>query len=74
MVKLDRCIGSCNTLNDLSNKVYIPNKTDLHIHVFNVTAGKNQSKIVKKDISCEWKCKFDGRKCNSNQKWNNYKC
>ena len=24
MVKLDRCIGSCNTLNDLSNKVYVP--------------------------------------------------
>ena len=27
MVKLDRCVGSCNTLNDLSNKVCIPNKT-----------------------------------------------
>ena len=26
-VKLDRCVGSCNTLNDLSNKVCIPNKT-----------------------------------------------
>ena len=26
-VKLDRCIGSCNTLNDLSNKVCEPNKT-----------------------------------------------
>ena len=25
--KLDRCVGSCNTLNDLSNKVYFPNKT-----------------------------------------------
>ena len=24
-VKLDRCIGSCNTLNDLSNKVCVPN-------------------------------------------------
>ena len=24
-VKLDRCIGSCNILNDLSNKVCIPN-------------------------------------------------
>ena len=24
-VKLDRCVGSCNTLNDLSNKVCIPN-------------------------------------------------
>ena len=24
--KLDRCVGSCNTLNDLSNKVCVPNK------------------------------------------------
>ena len=24
-VKLDRCVGSCNTLNVLSNKVCIPN-------------------------------------------------
>ena len=26
-VKLDRCVGSCNILNDLSNKVCVPNKT-----------------------------------------------
>ena len=25
--KLDRCVGSSNTLNDLSNKVCVPNKT-----------------------------------------------
>ena len=25
-------------------------------------------------ISCEHKCKFDGRKCNENQKWNIDKC
>ena len=25
-VKLDRCVRSCNTLNNLSNKVFIPNK------------------------------------------------
>ena len=24
-VPLDRCVGSCNTLNDLSNKVCVPN-------------------------------------------------
>ena len=23
-VNLDRCVGSCNTLNDLSNKVCVP--------------------------------------------------
>ena len=36
--------------------------------------GKIESKILTKDISCEFKCKFDERKCNSNQKWNNSKC
>ena len=36
--------------------------------------GKNESKILTKDLSCECKYEFDGRKCNSNQKWNNYKC
>ena len=27
-VNLNGCIGSCNILNDLSNKVYVPNKTE----------------------------------------------
>ena len=45
-VKLDRCVGSCNTLNDLSNKAYSPNKTeDLNIHVFNMITGKYESKF-----------------------------
>ena len=35
--------------------------------------GKNKFKILI-DISCECTCKFDERKCNSNQKWNNDKC
>ena len=31
-VKLGSCIGSCNTLNDLSNKLRVPHKTeDLNI-------------------------------------------
>ena len=40
-VKLDRCVGSGNTLNDLSNKVSVPNKTeDLNIYVSNMITGK----------------------------------
>ena len=43
---LDRCAGSCNTLNDLSNKVCVPNKTKgLSLSVFNIIAGKNKSNI-----------------------------
>ena len=41
-VKLERCVGSCNTLNDLSNKVCVPNNTeDLNMHVFGMITGKN---------------------------------
>ena len=34
----------------------------------------NESKTLTKHISWENKCRFDGRICNSNQKWNNDKC
>ena len=50
-VKLDRCIGSCNTLNDLSNKVCVSNKTgDLILSVFNMMTGINKSKILTKHM------------------------
>ena len=68
VVKLDRCVGSCNTLNDLSYKVCVSNKTEeLNLSVFNMIAGKNESKTLTNHISCECKCRFDGRKCNSDQ-------
>ena len=55
-VKLDRCVGSWNTLNDLSNKVYVPNKTeDLNLSVFNMITRINESKTLTKHISCESK-------------------
>ena len=63
-VKLDRCVGSCNTLNDLSNKACVLNKTeDLNIHVFNIITRKNESKILAEDTSCKCKCKckFDAK-------------
>ena len=53
-VNLDRCVGSCNTLNDLPNKVCGPNKTeDLNLSVFNMITGTNESKTLAKHISCE---------------------
>ena len=42
-VDLDRCIESCNALNDLSNKVCFPNKTeDLNLSVFNMIVKKRK--------------------------------
>ena len=41
-VKLDRCVRSCNTLNDLSNKLCIPYKTEeLNLSVFNTITDIN---------------------------------
>ena len=62
-VKLDKCVRSCNILNDLSNRVCVPNKTeDLNIHVFNLIKERNESKFLTKDMACECKCRFDGKK------------
>ena len=73
-VNLDRCSRSCNTQNDLLNKVCVPNKTeDLNLSMFNMSTGINDSETLTKHVSCACKCRFDGRKCNSNQEWNNDK-
>ena len=64
-VKLDRCIESCNTLNYLSYKVCIANKTgELNLSIFKIITGINESKVLTKDISCEFICKFDGKNVN----------
>ena len=63
-VKLDNSVESCNTLNDLSNKVCVPNKIeDLNLNVFNMITEiinqcvqhdyrNNKSKTLTKHISC----------------------
>ena len=53
-VNLERYIGICNTLNDLSKKVCVPNKTKkLNLSVFNIITGINASKTLTKHILCE---------------------
>ena len=44
------------------NKVCVPNKTeDLNLSVFSMITRINESKTLTKHISCECKCKFDGK-------------
>ena len=55
-VKLERYVGSCNTLNGFSNKLYVPNKTEgSNRSNFNVITGINESKTLTKYISCKFK-------------------
>ena len=60
-VKLDRCVGRCNTLNDLSNKECVPNKTDdLNLSVLNMITGITDLKTLTMHISSKCKYKSGG--------------
>ena len=73
-VTIDECAWSCNILDDWPSRVCVPNIIgDLNLHVFNMIIGINESRTLTKHIPCRCKCKFDSKKCNSNQKWNNDK-
>ena len=52
-------------MNDLSNKVCVPNKTERFKS--KRVYRKKRIKTLTKYISCGCKCRFDGRKCNLDQ-------
>ena len=58
---------SFNTINDLSNRICVPDKTeDLNLNFFNMITRINKSKTLKCN-SCKCECNFGGSKCKSNQ-------
>ena len=72
MISLDKCIGSCNAVDDLFAKICVPNETnDVDVKVFNMVTKINEAKTMVKHISCDYKCKLDSATLTSNQKWNN---
>ena len=54
--------------------VFQTKRDDVNLNFIGMMKRINESKTFTKDISCQCKCKFDGTKCNSDQKWNNHKC
>ena len=74
MVNLDKFNGSYNTLHNLLSIIYAQNKIeDVNLNIFNMITTINETRTSTKHISCDCKCNFDGRKFNSNQKWNDDK-
>ena len=45
---------------------YVFQTDDVVLSVFNKMTRINESKTLTKNISCKYKYKFNGRKCNSN--------
>ena len=58
-----------NNIEDPFDKMCALNKIeDVNLNVFNMIKGINESRTLAKHISCEFRCEFDVRKCNSIQK------
>ena len=76
MISLDGFDGNCNTDKDPFVRICVPTKIeDVNFKEFNMIKGINGSKtLIKYNLLCEYRCEFDGKKCNTKQKWNNLKC
>ena len=51
----------------------VKNYTSVHLQSNQINVSEDVI-FVTKDISCEFKCKLDERKCNLDQWWNNDIC
>ena len=75
MISIGKCNGSCNGVDDIPTKIYVPSKTeDVNVKVFNMITRINEAKTLIKHISCDCKCKFNSTTFNSNQKRDNDTC
>ena len=74
-VKINKCSGNCNNINDLYAKICVPDTVkDLNIKVFNLMSRTNETRHIKWHETCKCICTLDNIICNSKQRWNEDKC
>ena len=74
-VKVNKCSGSCNNINDPCSKLCVPDVVkNMNVKVFNLMSITNETRHIKWHETCECKCRIDASVCNNKQHWNNDKC
>ena len=76
-IKINRCKGSCNTINDPYAKICVPDQIkDTNVKVFNLMSRTNETRHIKWHGTCKCKCRIDASICNTKQIWNDdkYRC
>ena len=74
-VKINRCSGNCNNINDPYAKICVPNTVkDLNVRVFNLMSRTNQTRHIKWHETCKCICRLEKNICNSKQRSNKDKC
>ena len=74
-IKINRCKGSCNTINDPCAKICVPDEIkNTNVKVFNLMSRINETRHIKWHKTCKYRCRLDASICNNKQRWNNDKC
>ena len=74
-VKINRCRGNCNSINDPYAKICFPNIVkNLNVKVFNLMSRTNETRSIKSHETCKYICRLNKTICNNKQKWNKDQC
>ena len=74
-IKINKCKGSCNTINDPYAKLCVPDTIkDINVKVFNLMSRTNEKRHIEWHKACKCKCRLDASVCNNKQIWNEDKC
>ena len=75
VLKLVKCSGSCNNINDPYAKFCTRDVfKNLNIKVFNTMSRTNETRHIKWCETSKCKCRLDASVCNNKQLWNEDKC
>ena len=70
-VKINRCSGNCNSINDPYAKICVPDIVkNLNVKVFNLMSRTNETKSIKLHDTCKCMCRLNKIICNNKQRWN----
>ena len=76
-VLVNKCSGSCDTLDNLMSKICVPNVIKgINMQVYNFLMRVNETRNVLWHESCKCVCKLNSSVCNNKQIWNSntYRC
>ena len=74
-IKVNKCTGDCNNLNDPMAKLYVPDIVrGMNIKVFNLLARISETRKIVWHETCKCVCRLTSAICNDRQEWNENKC
>ena len=67
-IKISKCSGNCNNINDPYSKICVPDVVkNLNIKVFNLMSRTNETSFIEWHKTCKCECRLDAIVCNNKQ-------